>query len=690
MSLEGLSQQAVAVLREEEDWLGRVQASLRSSHRPSSDDGRRSLRLSLEALRDEAAAATPADLPALLQQMTSVRALLERPGAPPRPDADSPYFAHLRVREDSGTTDCFLGRAGYVDAPADVRIVDWRSAALARVFYRYREGDAFEEQLPGRLAQGTVEARRVLVVRDGRLEAVLGDSFAISRTGDGRWREGPEPYRTLGGGAGTAARPATGPADVTALLDRAQYDAMETGSDRALLVVGSAGSGKTTVALHRLAKLRHDDPRHFPCERIRVLVPEEGLCRLWRRLLEPAGAGPVQTGTLAAWSRQAVRSLFRLRDPRICDDTPPLVAQVKRHPLVFERLRARLAPPAKVPQSFPGLRRWLAEIFSDRSFLGALADDCAGELPRTAVEETVRHTMAQLGTPTSQQIEGWDEARTRALDGRPLDEGTPQGVAGTVDAEDLPLLLLARVERGRPPSQNLVHLVLDEAEDLSLAELHALGRLLGGQRCATVAGDEMQQTQPGWAGWDAMLGALGARGARTCRLQVSYRCPRPVAELARRILGPLAPDAAAQAARDGAPTGFFAFPDEPGAQVFLASALRDLSEREPAASVAVVARDAAAARELFPALAEMPDARLVQGGDFTFDPGVDVTDVDAVKGLEFDYVVVPDATAAAYPDTDEARRRLHVAATRATHQLWLLASGSWSPLVADAAREAGG
>jgi DNA helicase-2/ATP-dependent DNA helicase PcrA len=53
-----------------------------------------------------------------------------------------------------------------------------------------------------------------------------------------------------------------------------------------------------------------------------------------------------------------------------------------------------------------------------------------------------------------------------------------------------------------------------------------------------------------------------------------------------------------------------------------------------------------------------------------------------VKGLEFDYVVVPDAGIRAYPDEPEARRRLHVAVTRASHQLWIATTGTPSPLLA--------
>jgi DNA helicase IV len=85
----------------------------------------------------------------------------------------------------------------------------------------------------------------------------------------------------------------------------------------------------------------------------------------------------------------------------------------------------------------------------------------------------------------------------------------------------------------------------------------------------------------------------------------------------------------------------------------------------------------------------MPEARLVQNGEFTFDAGVDVTEVEDAKGLEFDYVIIPDATVRAYPTTDDARRRLHVAITRASHQLWIAAGGVPSRLLPELAAPSG-
>jgi superfamily I DNA/RNA helicase len=59
-----------------------------------------------------------------------------------------------------------------------------------------------------------------------------------------------------------------------------------------------------------------------------------------------------------------------------------------------------------------------------------------------------------------------------------------------------------------------------------------------------------------------------------------------------------------------------------------------------------------------------------------------VTCVAEVKGLEFDYVIVPDASPATYPDQPEARRALYVALTRAVHSVTIGAVGRLSAIFA--------
>jgi superfamily I DNA/RNA helicase len=106
---------------------------------------------------------------------------------------------------------------------------------------------------------------------------------------------------------------------------------------------------------------------------------------------------------------------------------------------------------------------------------------------------------------------------------------------------------------------------------------------------------------------------------------------------------------------------------------FLGESLRALSLDEARANVCVIARDAERADLYFHGLerAEIPRLSRVRDQDFSFRPGVEVTDIRQVKGLEFDYVILVDVTASQYPVDDESRHLLHIGATRAAHQLWV-------------------
>ncbi|HEY0838906.1 MAG TPA: ATP-binding domain-containing protein [Vulgatibacter sp.] len=749
-------------IAEEEDLLRRVLGALETKAPPSR--GAASISTDeLRALRDEAVTARDDDSVAVLHELAVQQTLRARRAdrtSEAGPDPGSPYLAHLRIREGERARDYLLGQATFIDAASGIRIVDWRVAPVAQIFYRYREGDTFEESFPGRDVRGVVELRRALVIHRGRLVQIVGGDFALFRRPDGTWAEEERSAFALSpGGAGTAARAGSlgvgagardTRMDVTALLDADQFRAIRSPADEPLLVLGSAGSGKTTVALHRLASLSAKDPERYPIARARVVVPEEGLARLSARLLAPIGGGEAQVRTLDDAAIAFARSVFG-KLPPLCFDPPALVSGLKRHPALFDALRARMRAdfgrsphpagpvwakagrldqvrggsagarasqgsgvPHPRPQDVSGrrpdgstrsggaagarasqgsgeptqslraLRKELADLFTDRGFLGRVVEASGGTLPVTAIEETVQHTLRQLAAPLDRMLATiTDEERKQAIDGRRLAEGTPDDLAGSVDVEELPILLAILSWRGGLRLPEVSHLVLDEAEDFSLFDLEALAGLVRHTGRATLAGDEAQQTHSSFAGWERSLETLGIGEAAVCRLPISYRCPRPIAELAREVLGPLAPQAPARASREGAPVGRFGFPDEAQAHLFLAGALQDLLEREPRASVALIASDAATARRFYTLVQEVTGSRLVRNGEFSFEPGLDVTDVDQVKGLEWDYVIVPDANAAVWPATDDGRRRLHVAITRASHQLWLVSSGAPSPLVAD-------
>jgi DNA helicase-2/ATP-dependent DNA helicase PcrA len=204
----------------------------------------------------------------------------------------------------------------------------------------------------------------------------------------------------------------------------------------------------------------------------------------------------------------------------------------------------------------------------------------------------------------------------------------------------------------------------------------------------TLAGDTAQRLHMdnGFSNWDQVLSELGLSHVEVEPLELSYRSTAEILEVAQHVLGPLKPDRAPLATRHGAEVDLFQFGDMGDAVAYLGEALRELAVNEPQASVAVVARYPEQADLFFDGLrrADVPFLRRISDQDFPFRPGVDVTDVRQVKGLEFDYVVLVEVGDNVYPEDDESRHLLHIGITRAAHQVWLLASGRPSRLLPSA------
>jgi DNA helicase-2/ATP-dependent DNA helicase PcrA len=238
------------------------------------------------------------------------------------------------------------------------------------------------------------------------------------------------------------------------------------------------------------------------------------------------------------------------------------------------------------------------------------------------------------------------------------------------------------------------HVLIDEAQDLSPVELSVVLDTLSRAQSVTLAGDTAQRLllDNGFSDWKTVLSELGLSHVEVEPLRLSYRSTQQIVDFARAVLGPLAPAEPPVAIREGAPVELFGFAHGGEAVAFLGEALRELSQVEPRASVAVVARYPEQADLYFAGLeqAEVSHLRRVADQDFAFKPGVDVTDVRQVKGLEFDYVVLIEVSDAAYPADDEARHLLHIGATRAAHQLWVLTTGRPSSLLPDELRQRSG
>jgi len=542
----------------------------RSSAPPSSlgaslaEDDRKLLEL-----RELAAVAKPEDLPALLEQMHTLGAVRAQRGKSTVGvvDRKSPYFAHLRLEETVAgpggqkptrrRRDVLVGSKQYVNAAAGIRIVDWRNAPVSRIFYRYREGESYEEMLGDRLVEGDVIARRSVAIVDGVLRKVTAPEGTFVREADCRWRRAEpmtarlrlpsrsETKPSVGGsapnsdvvytGSRSSAAPTATSADrllpaIAAMLDSAQYELITKPGQGLVAIQGSAGSGKTTVGLHRVAYLHATDPARFSGPSMLVVVPNEALIHYTSRVLPGLGVEGVPVTTFARWSVRVVHDLFPKLPSAISDETPPLVSRVKSDPAMLEaieavaaRVNARLDSHV---ESVMGHKRWpdadrvlaawrATRGIADRrvtqlaQWLGSKRSlESEGVRDAKDLADVTRSAVEALGHELRSQaravIAAWDELTTdRALldrffsarfgkgqldqvhewcvrQSRIRSEHDRDGESPSLDSEDHALLLrLWQVLRGPLVDVNglplrVSHLFVDEVQDASSIELKVL------------------------------------------------------------------------------------------------------------------------------------------------------------------------------------------------------------------------
>lgn len=774
-------------------------------------------------LRDQIAAARLEDVPPLLEQMERLQGLAarQRELTEGHVDPRAPYFGRMVLKENGKTREVLIGRSTYVDSRAGVRIVDWRDAPVSRLFYRYAEGDEYEETFGEREVQGEVLVRRSVSVVDGVLRRVVSPQGMFVRSDNGTFRRAGASAR-LTGGQGSALRPEQHHRpgklglgadsgltedkhlkEITGLIDPRQFELI-TAKDSGLVVIqGGAGSGKTTIGLHRLAYLAYRDKRRFRPDKMLVVVFNDALARYIAEVLPALDVEGVAVRTYEKWAKKLRVSHVRELPEEYADDTPPAATRLKKHPamlVAIDRYVAGIAARmeqklrAAIDRNYPedwrtwaveafrstegqpltyrlhAMLRWLtsdvaaplssfakhgieravntelrdakdtvvawSELLTDRPLLEkAFADHSPGDLSReelSAALEWCNRRCALAIAEVEQRRESDELARGSGDDSRHgkgkkrraasgphghshddrhshdrggADEAATHGIDGVaiedvaaLDRED-DTLLLRLVQKMRGPllrangKEALVyeHVLIDEAQDLSPVDLAVVMDAVSRGQSVTLAGDVAQRLymNNGFSDWKGVLGELGLSHVEIEPLRISYRSTAPIIDFARSVLGPLADAEAPRATRGGAPVELFRFSHSGDAVGFLAESLRQLLQEEPLASVAVIARYPEQADLFFNGLkkAETPYLRRIAEQDFPFKPGIDVTDVRQVKGLEFDYVVLVEVNEPSYPEDDEARHLLHIGATRAAHQLWLMASDKPSRLIPEELRD---
>ena len=291
-------------------------------------------------LRDQIAGAAR-DVPPLVAQdgATAASAARRAEVGVGEVDASSPYFLSDGRSKARASGRCFLSWPHHLPRSANRRADRGLARCPSSRLLSLRRRRRLRRVFGDRLVEGEVLVRRSLAISDANLRRIGAPQGTFMRRVDGRWVRAGWSATQLRGGAGTAPRPShykpvgrLGGAlngqlredkflpEIAALIDARQFELITRPESGLVVIQGGAGSGKTTIGLHRLAYLAYQDQRRFRPERMLVVVFNDALARYISHVLPALGVQGVPVTTMTR-ARKA-RSQHSRAAAQYTDDTP--------------------------------------------------------------------------------------------------------------------------------------------------------------------------------------------------------------------------------------------------------------------------------------------------------------------------------------------------------------------------------
>ena len=215
---------------------------------------------------------------------------------------NKPYFARVDFIEkgDVKRDAFYLGKVMVTDHNTLEQIViDWR-APIADLYYEGRLGEA-NYNCPAGNIEGEIKLKRQYFFnKDGELENVMDIDIT---TND----EMLQPF--------LAANSDTRLKNIISTIQAEQNKIIRSEMWRPLVVQGVAGSGKTTIALHRIAYLIYNYDKNFFPEEFLIIAPSKFFLNYISNVLPDLGVERVQQSTYEDIAFEIIGDEFDIEDP---------------------------------------------------------------------------------------------------------------------------------------------------------------------------------------------------------------------------------------------------------------------------------------------------------------------------------------------------------------------------------------
>ena len=201
-----------------------------------------------------------------------------------------PYFARIDfTAEGKNEEEVYIGRTTILDEDANVIVADWR-APISSMYYDSAIGETSYNSPDGEI-RGVLSLKRKYDIRDGKLlgyddiEVVASDEIlnnCLSENADTRLK------------------------NIVSTIQKEQNEIIRASIYIPLIIQGVAGSGKTTVALHRIAYLIYQYAKQFNPDEFLIIAPNKFFLDYISTVLPDLGVDEVRQETFGDFATKLI------------------------------------------------------------------------------------------------------------------------------------------------------------------------------------------------------------------------------------------------------------------------------------------------------------------------------------------------------------------------------------------------
>ncbi|MCP3027808.1 RNA polymerase recycling motor HelD [Halobacillus sp. A5] len=242
-----------------------------------------------------------------------------------------------------------------------------------------------------------------------------------------------------------------------------------------------------------------------------------------------------------------------------------------------------------------------------------------------------------------------------------------------------PYLLLKELIQGFQSNTSIKYVLIDEAQDYSVFQFEFIKRLFPSARM-TVLGDFNQAIfahSDHFADFNSLTSLYGPGKTERITLDRSYRSTRQIIECTREVV----PEGEQIKAfdREGEKPILTSLNDHTQLHEEIASKVENLQKRGYQ-SIAIICKSAAESSSAYQSLRTIRNLKLIKKNSDEYEQGVIVIPAYLAKGIEFDSVIIYNASNKRYGE-ENLRRLFYTACTRAMHHLQIYSVGEPSPFL---------